>query len=109
MPGEPAPPDLAYGMRWWNVLNAEQRVAALYGAQATDEQASAAKGEYGALAAETRKKVNAAAREIYGGGGHASVGEWWQTLDCRKRPIAVGDGNTADPMSPYCADYPGAV
>ena len=107
--GEPVPSDLAYGKRWWNVLNEEQRVAALYGATATDEQASAAKREYGALDAETKEKVNAAAQEIYGEGGHESVGAWWQTLDCRKRRIAVGEGNTADPTSPYCADYPEAV
>ena len=91
------------------MLNPKQRVAALYGATATAEQASAAQKEYGALGAVTKEKVNAAAREIYGAGGHESVGAWWQTLDCRKRRIAVGDGNTADPASPYCADYPGAA
>ena len=103
---ETRPPDLAYGKRWWNVLNGEQRKAALYGADATEEQARAAQKEYGALDSKTKKRVNAAAREIYGAGSHGSVGEWWQTLDCRKRRIAVGDGNTDDPTSRYCADYP---
>ena len=109
VPPPPAgPPDVAYAMRWWNVLNGEQREASLYGTKATEEQARAAQKEYGALDSETKKKVNAAARELYGDGEHESVGAWWQTLDCRKRRIAVGDGNTADPASPYCAEYPEA-
>ena len=106
-PDDP-PPDVAYGKRWWSALNGDQRVAALYGETATDEQASAARKEYGSLDSETKRKVNAAAREIYGDGDHESVGAWWQTLDCRQRRIATGDGNTADPTSPYCADYPRA-
>ena len=99
-------PDVAYAKRWWNVLNAGQREAALYGTGATSEQERAAQKEYGALDAETKKKVDAAARELYGDGNHESVGAWWQTLDCREKRIAVGDGNTADPASPYCAEYP---
>ena len=109
---DPPPPvvlDLAYGKRWWTVLNGEQREAALYGTAATAEQARAAQKEYGALDSETKKKVNAAAREIYGEGGHESVGAWWETLDCRQKRIAVGEGNTDDPTSRYCAHYPGAV
>lgn len=108
-PEAPRPSDLAYGQRWWAVLNGEQREAALYGATATGAQAKAAQKEYGSLDSETKSKVDAAAREIYGAGGHGSVGEWWQTLDCRKRRIAVGEGNTDDPTSRYCADYPGTV
>ena len=45
---------------------------------------------------------------LYGSGGFASVGDWWETLDCRLMRIAAGDGNVADPMSPYCAHYPGS-
>ena len=101
-------PDVAYAMRWWNVLSPDQMVAALYGDTATDAQATAAKKMYAALDPETKKKVNAAAKEIYGEGGHDSVGEWWETLDCRKMRIAAGDGNTPDPMSAYCAHYPGS-
>ncbi|MCY4482662.1 MAG: hypothetical protein OXC12_07290 [Spirochaetaceae bacterium] len=108
-PEAPRPSDLAHAMRWWNALHGEQRVAALYGTEVTNAQAGAAKREYGALDTETKSKVNAAAREIWGAGGHGSVGEWWQTLDCRRRRIAVGDGNTDDPASRYCADYPGTV
>ena len=100
-------PDVAYAMRWWNVLNAPQMVAALYGDTATGAQAAAAK-MYAELDAETKKKVNAAAAEIYGEGGHASVGAWWETLDCRLMRVAAGDGNTADPMSAFCAHYPGS-
>ena len=107
-PEAPRPSDLEYGKRWWNALNGEQREAALYGATATGAQARAAQKEYGGLDSETKSKVNAAAWEIYGA-GHGSVGEWWQTLDCRKRRIAVGEGNTSDSTSRYCADYPGTV
>ena len=102
------PYDLDYAMRWWNVLNADQMVAALYGDTATDAQASAAKKMYADLDPETKKKVNDAAKEIYGDGGHMSVGAWWETLDCRKMRVAAGDGNTADPTSPYCKHYPGS-
>jgi len=103
-----ATPDVEYAMRWWNALNAEQMVAALYGDQATPAQASAAKKMYAQLDDATKANVNAAAAEIYGDGGYTSVGQWWETLDCRKMRIAAGDGNTADPMSPYCRHYPGS-
>ena len=29
-------------------------------------------------------------------------------LNCQKMNIAAGYGNVADPMSPYCAHYPGS-
>jgi len=103
-----ATPDVEYAMRWWNVLSAEQMVAALYGDQATPAQANAAKMMYAQLDDATKAKVNSAAAEIYGDGGYSSVGEWWETLDCRLMRIAAGDGNTADPASPYCAHYPGS-
>ena len=74
------PADVAYAMRWWNVLDADQMVAALYGSTATAEQAANAKMMYAALDPETKKKVNDAAHEIYGDGGHASVGAWWGRL-----------------------------
>ena len=102
------PADVAYAMRWWNVLNADQMVAALYGSTATAEQAANAKMMYADLEPETKRKVNAAAHEIYGDGGHSSVGAWWETLDCRLMRVAAGDGNTADSMSPYCRHYPGS-
>ena len=110
-PGQEKPkptPDVDYAMRWWNVLTAEQMVAALYGDQATDSQAAAAKKMYAQLDDATKAKVNSAAAEIYGDGGFTSVGQWWETLDCRKMRIAAGDGNTPDPASPYCAHYPGS-
>lgn len=44
-----SPPDVAYAMRWWNVLNADQMVAALYGSTATAEQATTAKKLYSIL------------------------------------------------------------
>ena len=83
-------------------------VAALYGDTATDAQATAAKKMYAELDPETKKKVNDAAKEIYGEGGHDSVGEWWETLNCTKMRIAAGDGNTHDPTSAYCTHYPGS-
>ncbi len=97
-----------YAMGWWNTLNAAQMVAALHGDMATPEQTTAAQKMYADLDEATRALVDAAAKEIYGEGGHDSVGAWWETLDCRKMRIAAGDGNTADPMSPYCAHYPGS-
>ena len=89
-------------MRWWNVLSPEQRVAALYGSTAMVEQL------YSMLDAETKGKVNAAAKRIRGAETFFSVGAWWETLDCRLMRVAAGDGDTADPESPYCAHYPGS-
>ena len=98
----------AMARRWWNSLNGPQMVAALFGASATSEQEAAAKKMYWSLDSRTKEQVNALAAEIYGYGGHASVGAWWGTLDCRLMRIAAGDGNTADPMSPFCTQYPGS-
>ncbi len=103
-----APSDVEYAKRWWNALTADQMVASLYGEEATPEQQTAAKKMYGALDPETKRKVNQAAAEIYGTGGHRSVGAWWETLDCRKMRIAAGDGNTADATSAFCTHYPGS-
>ena len=101
-------PDVAYAMRWWNVLNADQMVAALYGSTATDAQAMAAKKLYSMIDDDTKAKVNAAAKEIRGDHTFYSVGAWWESLDCRLMRVAAGDGNTADPTSPYCKHYPGS-
>lgn len=95
-------------MRWWNALTADQMVAALYGDAATAEQAAAAQKMYADLDDDTKALVDAAAAEIYGMGDFDSLGDWWESLDCRLMRIAAGDGNTADPMSPYCAHYPGS-
>ena len=108
-PDRDVTPDNAWAMRWWNALDAEQRVAALYGDTATAEQAAAAQTMYADLDDDTKALVNAAADEIYDDEtDYASVGDWWETLDCRLMRVAAGDGITADPMSPYCAHYPGS-
>jgi hypothetical protein len=60
------------------------------------------------LDGDTKEAANAAAGEIYGDGDHTSVAAWWATLDCRRRRIAAGEGNTDDPSSPYCRNYPTA-
>ena len=57
---------------------------------------------YDALDGVTKVKVNDAAAEIYGHGGYATVTEWWESLNCRLKRIATGDGNTDDPSSEYC-------
>ena len=101
----PAAADVVYAERWWNVLTPEQMVAALYGTEANDAQAAAAKMMYDDLDGVTKAKVNAAAADIYGHGGYDSVGAWWDSLDCRQMRVAVGDGNTADPSSPFCVMY----
>ena len=101
-------PDNARAERWWNALNAEQMVAALYGDMATADQTAAAQKMYADLDDATAALVNYWADVLYGSGGFDSVGEWWETLDCRLMRVAAGDGNVADPMSPYCAHYPGS-
>ncbi len=101
-------PDDAMAMRWWNKLNGDQMVAALFGDDASEKQIVAAKKMYADLGGAAKALVNMAATEIYGEGGHYSVGAWWETLDCRLMRIAAGDGNMADPMSPFCAHYPGS-
>ncbi len=101
-------PDNAMAMRWWNTLNAEQMVAALFGDSATADEQTAAKKMYAGLDANTKRLVNEAAEDIYGDGGHDSVGAWWETLNCELMRVAAGDGNTHDPGSPYCAHYPGS-
>ena len=102
------PPHTPMAMRWWNTLNADQAVAALHGDDATPEQAAAAMKMYADLDMRSRGLVNNATALIHGNGGFDSVGEWWESLDCRKKRIAVGDGNMADPTSPFCAHYPGS-
>ena len=108
-PAMEATPDVDYAMRWWNVLTPDQMVAALHGDMATDDQDAAARKMYADLDDATKALVNAAAAEIYDpDADYASVGDWWETLDCRLMRVAAGDGITADPMSPYCAHYPGS-
>ncbi len=106
-PADPTP-DNEMAQRWWNTLSPEQMVAALFGDSATAEQATAARNPYAGLDMATKGLVNDAASEIYGNGGFQSVGAWWESLDCRLMRVAAGDGNTADPESPYCAHYPGS-
>ena len=101
-------PDDARAMRWWNALNAEQMVAALYGDEATTEQTVAAQKMYADLDDDTKALVNVTADELYVMGDFDSIGEWWETLDCRLMRVAAGDGNVADPESPYCAHYRGS-
>ena len=97
-----------YVMQWWNTLNRPQMVAALYGDMATPRQAAAAMMMYANLDPITKGRVDVAAAQINGHVSYDSVGEWWESLDCREMRIAVGDGNTHDPMSAYCAHYPGS-
>ena len=102
------PASMTPAERWWNALTAEQMVAALYGDEATAEQAEAAENMYADLDDDTRALVDAATEEIYDKSAtYDSAGEWWETLDCRLMRVAAGDGITADPMSPYCRHYPG--
>ena len=107
-PGVFPTPHNATAMRWWNALNGPQMVAALFGDSATAAQEMAAKNMYAGLSDGMRYRVNHVAAEIYGDGDYPSVGAWWETLDCRLMRVAAGDGNTADPMSAYCAHYPGS-
>ncbi|MDD9986539.1 MAG: hypothetical protein OXQ31_09730 [Spirochaetaceae bacterium] len=83
-------------------------VAALYGDMATMAQSDAAMKMYKHLDSATKMKVRMAADAINGYYHYSSVGAWWESLNCQLMRIAAGDGNTADPMSPYCAHYPGS-
>ncbi len=102
------PPDSPPAMRWWGALNPTQWVLALYGFSATQEETAAARNAYADLDPETKRLVNDTGDQIYRGGDFDSVGAWWQSLDCRLRRVATGDGNADDPDSPYCAHYPGS-
>ena len=64
---------------------------------------------YADLDPETKKLVHDAAQaRSTAVAVSSSVGEWWESLDCRLRRVAMGDGNTDEPDSPYCAHYPGS-
>ncbi len=102
------PPDIPPAMSWWEALNPTQRVLALHGLTATQEETASARNMYVDLDPETKRQVNDTAREIYGTVRFDSVGAWWKSLVCRLRRVATGDGNTEDPESPYCAHYPGS-
>ena len=95
-------------MRWWNALNAEQMVAALYGDETRTTQTVAAQKMYADLDDDSKALVNVTADDLYGMGDFDSIGEWWETLDCRLMRVAAGDGNVVDPESPYCTHYPGS-
>lgn len=104
----PPPPDVEAARRWWGVLNAVQRYRAIYGLEATQEQIEDASRDYDSISYESKILVNEAALELYGTGDYPSVGDWWQTLDCRQRRVAMGTGNDDDPKNVFCRDYPGS-
>jgi len=96
-------------MRWWNTLGADRRVAALHGDTAvTSAEEAAARMRYESLDPRTSGRVRLAATLIDGHVSYDSVGAWWESLNCRERRVAVGDGNVTDPASAYCAHYPGS-
>ena len=96
--------------QWWNTLNADQMVKALYGDTATPKEETAAKNMYADLDAETKQLVNDAAARIYPtAAAPDNVFDWWESLDCELMRIAAGDGNTAYPASPYCGHLPGTT
>ena len=97
-----------YAVRWWNTLTPDEMVAALHGDMATEDQAAAAKKMHADLDFPTTYLVDVAATKINGHLSFDSVGAWWESLNCQLMRIAAGDGNEADPMSPYCAHYPGS-
>ena len=102
------PPDIVPAMNWWAALDPTQRVLALHGSSATQEESAAARNDYADLDPQTKRRVNDTAFDVFNGGGFDSVGAWWQSLECRLRRVAAGEGNAEDAESPYCAHYPGS-
>ncbi|MXW49926.1 MAG: hypothetical protein F4Z84_06690, partial [Gammaproteobacteria bacterium] len=95
--------------RWWNALGAEARLRALYGnVSAADRDRLLAWVQHGFdfLEDEMRSRVLFEAIDLLGGNGYRSVADWWQSLSCRLRRVAVGDGKVSDASSPWCADWP---
>ena len=105
----PVVPMVDYAGRWWDVLDGDQREAALFGSDGAPAEAAVARRMYAQLDGRRRLLVNAVAAELYGDGMFESVGEWWQSLDCRLRLVATGEGDMADSANAYCAHYPGSV
>ena len=72
--------------------------------------ATAAEPMYGGLDPETKRLVHTTASGSYlrRHPASSSVGAWWERLNCRLKRVAVGEGNTEDTNSPYCAHYPGS-
>ena len=104
----PSPEDFEPARRWWDVLDSDQRVAALYGDGGTEQQRTAASSVYEELFSSTKNEVNDSGDTLHQDGDPRSVGEWWESLDCQWQRIAAGDGNANDPSSPFCAHYPGS-
>ena len=94
---------------WWPELGNSGRVRALYGeglsSQAYQERVAAVSVSYSDLAVDVRRLADAAAREVTGHGDYWTLPDWWNSLDCRKRRIAVGAGNVADAASPWCRSW----
>ena len=61
---------------------------------------------YADLDEVTKARVDLAATQINGHRSFRTVGEWWESLNCREMNIATGYGNTHNPASPYCVHYP---
>ncbi|MXX07032.1 MAG: hypothetical protein F4Z71_09750, partial [Gammaproteobacteria bacterium] len=95
--------------RWWNALDAEARLRALYGnLSAADRNRLLPWVQFGfdLLEDEMRSRVLFEAIDLLGGNHYRSVADWWQSLNCRLRRVAVGDGKVSDSSSPWCADWP---
>jgi hypothetical protein len=87
---------------WWNTLDCPEMIAAMTGDKggAPPHRFCAMYADLGAM---ERSEVDMVAMELHD--MYASVEAWWNALDCRLMRIAVGDGNTVDMTSPYCAMY----
>ena len=87
--------DVAIGTSWENLLS--QSVSKPFAKMRAENRAQA-----GALVGEL---VNAEGSESEKKVVLSSEQAWWDSLDCRQRRIAVGEGVTADPNSPWCQDW----
>ncbi|MDE0679707.1 MAG: hypothetical protein OXI11_05755 [Gammaproteobacteria bacterium] len=95
--------------RWWNALDDEARLRTLYGnVSAADRNRLLAwvQHSFDLLEDEMRSRVLFEAIDLLGGNGYRSVADWWRSLSCRLRRVAVGDGKSSDSSSPWCADWP---
>ncbi len=107
--------------RWWAELSADERRRMLSGGhfvrkiQSGQTISQAITSSYEGLNFAFKARVGALAGELANAEGEneltdaglqpldlTSPDKWWDSMDCRLRRVAVGDGTTDDPTSRWC-------